>query len=279
MPRKVNLVTCTCIAFLTLCIAAFDRANALFPFAGGTCERPWQVVKEYPHDPTHFTQGLLITRGRMFESVGLYGRSAIHEIDLASGRALKSRTLPVEIFSEGLALAGDRLVQVTWREQTALVYDLDLRLVNSLAYFGEGWGLTTASLGDEERLILSDGTPWLRFLDPATLEEKGRVKVKESGEPVAFLNELEQVGNEVLANIWHSDRVVAIDLPTGQVMSQFDFSALRERLDWPSDEPPETDLNGLAFDARSGHLLVTGKFWPKLFEVKFAACGASLPDH
>ncbi|MGQ0701384.1 MAG: glutaminyl-peptide cyclotransferase [Panacagrimonas sp.] len=238
------------------------------------CVRPWRVVHEHPHDATHFTQGLLLTEGRMFESVGLYGRSSIHELAWPGLRVLRSYALPDAAFGEGLARTGNRLVQLTWREQIALVFDLDLKLLGTRVYQGEGWGLTTWRDDTGERLILSDGSAWLRVLNAETLVETNRIEVRDRGRPLPLLNELEFVRGEVLANVWHSDRVVAIDPADGKVRSSFDFSALRKRLSWPpGQQPVETDLNGLAYDERSGRLLVTGKLWPKLFEVETGDCG------
>lgn len=279
MARKVNPLTRMFRLLFTIFFAGCGQA-ASPPYldASAVCERPWRVMKEHPHDPTHFTQGLVLSQGRLFESIGQYGRSAVHELAWpGGGRSLRSRALPHEVFGEGMSKVGDRLIQLTWREQVAFVYDLDLRLLNTRPYRGEGWGLTTWRSEGGERLILSDGTPSLRILHAQTLEEKSRIDVRDRGQPLPLLNELEFVQGEILANIWHSDRVVAIDPGDGQVRSSFDFSALRLKLAWPAGlESGETDLNGLAYDESSGRLLVTGKLWPKLFEVDIGACGEDL---
>lgn len=236
------------------------------------CERSWSLVATHPHDTTHFTQGLVWVDGRLFESVGQYGRSAIHEIDLATGRPLRSHALSAEIFGEGLAYVGDRLVQLSWREQIAYLYDLSLTPRGTLRYEGEGWGLTTIE-GPE--LVLSDGTAWLRMLDPATLSERRRVMVKVGSEPVQRINELEFVRGEILANLWYSDEVAVIDPADGRLRGWFDFTPLREKLVWPSTpiaSTREAVLNGLAWDERRERLFVTGKYWPQLFEVEIAGC-------
>lgn len=275
LSRKVNLLTRMFRLLLAIFFAGCGQAAPLPVDAPAVCERPWRVVQEHPHDPTHFTQGLVLSDGRLFESIGLYGRSAVHEIQWpGGGSSLRSRTLPAQVFGEGISRVGDRLIQLTWREQIAFMYDLDLKLLNIRPYRGEGWGLTTWRNEVGERLILSDGTSSLRVLHPETLEEKSRIEVRDRGKLLPFLNELEFVRGEILANIWHSDRVVAIGPGDGHVRGSFDFSALRRRLAWPAGlEPGETDLNGLAYDERSGRLLVTGKLWPKLFELEIGDCG------
>jgi glutamine cyclotransferase len=238
------------------------------------CERQWSLKATYPHDSSHFTQGLTWVDGRLFESVGLYGRSGVHEIDLATGRALASRPLPPEIFGEGLTRVGDRLVQLSWREKTAYLYDLSLQPKGTLPYEGEGWGLTTLPEANGPLLVLSDGTPWLRMFDPTTFVERRRVMVQVGKEPVQRINELEWVSGEILANIWYSDEVAVIDPADGHLRGWFDFASLRDRLVWPAPRTADRDavLNGLAWDERRSRLLVTGKTWPQLFEVEIGGC-------
>ena len=211
----------------------------------------------------------------MYESTGRYGHSAIHEIELHTGHALRSRALPREFFGEGLALVGDKLVQITWREQRAFIFDLDLNPLGGLAYQGEGWGLTSLRRDGREVLVMSDGSHVLRLLDAHTLHELDRIEVQERGRPVTQLNELEVMDQEILANVWHQDRVLAIDPSNGKVRGWFDFSSLRSQLQWPgAGRPTETDLNGLAYDAKSRRLFVAGKHWPQTFVVEPGACEA-----
>lgn len=266
-------------AMLSVACTLWTPANARNPAENEACERQWQLLATHTHDPRHFTQGLVIFEGRMFESVGQYGRSGVHEVNLADGRVLRSHALPDNVFGEGLAKIGDRLVQLSWRENTAYFYDLSLQPKGSLPYPGEGWGLTTIVTPAGERLILSDGSPWLRVLHPTTLAEERRVMVQVRGQPLKLLNELENVRGEVLANIWHSDEVAVIDPSSGAVTGWFNFAPLRQRLTWPPPlHPAETDLNGLAWDERRSRLLVTGKYWPQLFEVQIGGCaGPSAP--
>lgn len=246
------------------------------PFeAARSCERTWQQIDDFPHDPSHFTQGLVMTEGRLYESTGLYGLSAIQEVSLDNGRRLRRRALPAKDFGEGLTRVGDRLIQLTWRRQHAWVYDLSLRVLGTLDYRGEGWGLTT--LGDHEahHLVMSNGSHRLQVLEAEGLKQVRSIEVRDGGRPVSRLNELEYVDGEVLANVWHSDTVVAIDPASGQVRGRYDFGALRRQLRWDTTPPPEADLNGIALDARSGHLLVTGKRWPRLFEIAPGPCRAA----
>lgn len=203
----------------------------------------------------------------------MYGESAIHEVELGSGRVLRTHRLPATAFGEGLARVGHHLLQLSWREQTAWRYDLDLKPLGTHRYTGEGWGLTTLPTPQGERLILSDGTPVLRVLHPDTLAEEARIPVTYQGRPLKWLNELEVVNGEILANVWHADEVAAIDPASGVVRALYNFSALRSRLVWPPGaRPQERDLNGLAWDADRRRLLVTGKRWPQVFEVEIGAC-------
>ncbi|MGH8515963.1 MAG: glutaminyl-peptide cyclotransferase [Panacagrimonas sp.] len=254
---------------------------ALAADATVACERQWSLVATYPHETSHFTQGLTWTDGRLFESVGQYGRSGVHEIDLATGRTQRSRALPAHVFGEGLTRIGDRLVQLSWREKTAYLYDLSLEPRGTLSFEGEGWGLTTLPGADGALLVLSDGTPWLRMLDPATLAERRRVMVRIGAEPVQRINELEWVRGEILANLWYSDEVAVIDPADGAVRGWFNFAELRARLRWPAPMKATRDavLNGLAWNERQGRLLVTGKNWPQLFEVEVGGCRAPPLPH
>lgn len=279
LPLKVNrslqLACALCAVLMTACAVAREEVAA----AEIVCERQWQLKQTHPHDSTDFTQGLVVVNGRLFESTGQYGRSSIHELERHSGRKLRSAPVTAQAFAEGLSYSGGRLVQLSWREETAWVYDLDLRLLATLRYPGEGWGLTTMQTPDGERLVLSDGTPWLQFLRPDTLAKTGRVMVRLRDQPVQRLNELEALRGEILANIWHSDQVAVIDPASGAVRGWFDFSPLRSRLVWPDGQrPAETDLNGLAWDERTQRLIVTGKYWPALFEVEIGGCKGAAKD-
>ena len=228
----------------------------------------YEVIRAYPHDPSAFTQGLVYTNGRLFESTGLNGQSTLREVELATGKVLRTKSLDQQYFGEGLALVGDRLVQLTWTSQVGFVYDRDtFKLLGTFRYTHEGWGL--AYNGSE--LALSDGTPTLRFLDPTTLTLTRQVQVLDGGNPVAKLNELEWVNGEVFANIWQTDWVVRIDPQTGVVTGRIDLSGLiteAERAEAQAAGRGIDVLNGIAYDAEGDRLFVTGKLWPKLFEIK-----------
>jgi glutaminyl-peptide cyclotransferase len=224
-----------------------------------------RVIAEYPHDPASFTQGLLVHDGALYESTGRYGVSKLRRLDPVTGEVTAERDLPARLFGEGLALAGDRLVQITWQEGVALLWNAaSFEPLGELSYRGEGWGLTF----DGERLVMSDGGPALVFRDPATFEETGRVDVTFEGEPVERLNELEWVDGAVWANIWGSETIVRIDPASGAVTGSADLSPLLGRL--PPEESEGIDvLNGIAWWPEHGTFLVTGKLWPRLFEVVF----------
>jgi glutamine cyclotransferase len=225
----------------------------------------YEVVAAWPHDRGAFTQGLVFRDGNFLESTGLNGQSSLREEDVRTGRILKRVEVPPQFFAEGLAVLGDRAFQLTWQSQKGFVYDVDtFRLEREFAYEGEGWGLTT----DGRALILSDGTSQIRYLDPATFRVLRTIEVTDAGKPVRRLNELEWVKGEIFANVWQTDEIVRIDPTTGSVRGVVDFSGLLA----PQDRERETDvLNGIAYDAASDRLFITGKRWPKIFEVRLKA--------
>ena len=222
----------------------------------------YEVVHTFPHDRDAFTQGLVYLNGDFLESTGLNGHSTLRRVELATGRVLKQVRVPSQYFAEGMTVLGGKIYQLTWQSHHGFVYDLaTFALENEFAYTGEGWGLTT----DGRALILSDGTDQLRFLDPATFAVIRTVSVTRDGQPLRLLNELELIRGEIYANIWQSNTVARIDPATGRVLGLIDFSGLLP----PADRSPTTDvLNGIAYDAATDRLFVTGKNWPKLFEVR-----------
>ncbi len=222
----------------------------------------YRVIHTYPHDPQAYTQGLLYEDGHLYESTGLNGQSSLRMDDLETGRVLQTSHVPDQYFAEGLASWGSTLIQLTWRSHIAFVYDrFSFRLLRTFHYDGEGWGLTQ----DGKDLILSDGTANLRFYDPRTFRLVRTIVVKDHGSPVTQLNELEYIRGEVYANVWHSDRVVRISPATGRVLGWIDLAGLLQ----PGEvADPEAVLNGIAYDAANNRLFVTGKLWPKLFEIK-----------
>jgi len=221
-----------------------------------------EIVRAYPHDPGAFTQGLLFLGGRLYESTGLEGRSTIREVRLEDGKVLRQVTVPPPYFGEGLAAWGDRLISLTWQHGRGFIYDrATFRKLGEWRYPGEGWGL--ASTGRE--FVMSDGTPVLRFLDPATLKETRRVTVTADGQRISRLNELEWVKGEIFANVWTTDRIARIDPATGQVKGWLDLSGVSRQV---GGRGTDGVLNGIAYDAKGDRLFVTGKNWPRLYEVR-----------
>jgi glutamine cyclotransferase len=221
-----------------------------------------QVLSVRPHDPQSFTQGLVWSRGKLYESAGMYGASSLREVDAATGAVRRRLDVPPGFFAEGLALVGDRLIQLTWREGSAFVYSVaSFERVAELRYEGEGWGLCF----DGRRLVMSDGSDRLTFRDPRTLAATGRVAVRLDGRPLPQLNELECVGREVYANVWQSDEIVRIDPESGRVTAVIAAGGLLA----PEERAKADVLNGIAYDAAKKTFLITGKLWPKLFEVRF----------
>ncbi len=220
----------------------------------------YDVIATYPHDPAAYTQGLVRTDSILFESTGLYGRSDIRRVDLRSGRVLASRPLPANRFGEGLALLNGRLYQLTWKEGVAYTYDAaTLAPRDSFTYRGEGWGLAT----DGTSLIMSDGSDSLRFIAPSTFSTEHVIHVKYNGAPMQLLNELEYVNNELLANVYQSNWVLRIDPATGNVRQTLDFADLYR------DRAASADvMNGIAVSPDGKQLLLTGKLWPRLFQVR-----------
>ena len=222
----------------------------------------YRVVRSFPHDPNAFTEGLFYLHGFLYESTGLEQQSTIRKVDLDSGQVVQTRDLAPQYFGEGIVAWGDRLIELTWRSHVGFIYDLaSFRPEGQFAYAGEGWALTR----DAHRLIMSDGTSALRFLDPVTLQETGRLDVTDDGRPVENLNELEWVKGQIYANVWQTDRIARIDPHTGHVVGWIDLSGLL-----PASEhvPGRTDvLNGIAYDADHDRLFVTGKLWPHLYQI------------
>lgn len=237
--------------------------TATFPAALAAPATPvygFKVVNTYPHDPGAFTQGLFFQGGFLYEGTGLRGRSSIRKVELETGKVVQGVELPPEVFGEGITQWGDRLIGITWQEQTAFVLDLKtFKLWRKFSYPGEGWGITH----NDKELVMSDGSAELRFLDPLTFKELRRVRVTADGRPVSQLNELEWVEGEVFANVWQTDRIARIDPKTGQVKAWIDLTGLL-----PGRYGTDDVLNGIAYDPQKKRLFVTGKLWPKLFEIQ-----------
>jgi glutamine cyclotransferase len=222
----------------------------------------YRVVRTFPHDRNAFTQGLVFEKGILYEGTGLHGSSEVRKLELESGRILMKNVLPPRYFGEGITVYKDRLIQLTWRSHTGIVYDKEsFKRLKIFHYPTEGWGLTHDGL----TLIMSNGTSKLYFLDMETFEITGSVFVRENGVPITELNELEYVKGEIYANVWRTDRIVRIAPGTGQVTGWIDLSGLLTEKDL---ESPVDVLNGIAHDRENDRLFVTGKWWPKLFEIE-----------
>lgn len=228
------------------------------------------VHQTYAHDPQAFTQGLLFFQGQLFESTGLYGSSTLRRVDLATGAVKQSISLAATEFGEGLAQVDDRLIQLTWKSGSAHVYDLtSFELRNSFDYSGEGWGLCY----DGQRLVMSDGSGSLFFRNPVTFEMTGSVAVTRDGASLRQLNELECVNGWVYANVWQTKHIVKIDPATGTVVATILVDGLLS-----SEEAANADvLNGIAYLPETSRFYITGKLWPKLFEVDFPESAGPVP--
>lgn len=223
----------------------------------------YRVVAAYPHDPNAYTQGLVFVDGVLYEGTGQEGESSLRRVDLYTGTVLQIHRLDYDQFGEGTVVMGDRIYQITWKDEVAFVYDREtFEVLQTFVYDGQGWGLTT----DGERLIMSDGSSRIVFRDPATFEVTGSIDVQDAGLPVSNLNELEYVDGEIWANVYTTDWIVRIDPATGDVTGWIDMSGLR-RTDDPRWETAEV-LNGIAWDPDTGRLFVTGKYWPEMFQIE-----------
>jgi glutaminyl-peptide cyclotransferase len=223
----------------------------------------YKVVHEYPHDPDAYTQGLIFLDGNLYEGTGRNGKSSIRMVELATGRVLQRYDLPTEYFGEGLTDWGSDLIELTWKSGKAFVYDrFSFSQRRTFTFQGEGWGLTH----DDKQLIMSDGSASLRFLDPRTFREAKRIQVTdENGKPVLNLNELEYVRGQIYANIWETDRIARISPATGTIIGWIDLAGIIDKSKLTDNDAV---LNGIAYDAKGDRLFVTGKLWPKLFEIR-----------
>lgn len=227
---------------------------------------PWSaavVVSSLPHDRTGFTQGLAFWRGRLFEGTGLRGESTIRELDPGSGRELRRAALDARYFGEGITILNGRLYQLTWQDHRCLVYDAaTFERLDELAYEGEGWGLSD----DGTSLITSDGSEWIRYRDPASFKVTRSLRVTLAGRPVQQLNELEYIHGEIWANVWYSHVILRISPADGRVVAVLDASKIVAST--PRSDDTDDVLNGIAFDASSGSLLITGKRWPVIYKIE-----------
>lgn len=269
IKSRIFFLMVTALLGLNCLIACSDRASFPAPGKGSppavsesASHYSYRVVRSYPHDDAAFTQGLVYEDGFLYEGTGLYGRSTLRKVNLESGEVIQIYRLPDRFFGEGVSIWRDKIIQLTWRSNVGFAYDKEsFELLGEFGYLTEGWGLTH----DGERLILSDGTSTLYFLDPDSLKEVGRLEVWDGNGPVSRINELEYVKGEVYANVWQTDSLARISPRTGQVTGWVDLSGLLS----DEDRDRQADvLNGIAYDAEGDRLFVTGKWWPRLFEIE-----------
>ncbi|MFB3924651.1 MAG: glutaminyl-peptide cyclotransferase [Syntrophales bacterium] len=256
-PRKFILAALAGAAILITQSTGYSGAGQKISTYG--C----RIVNVYPHDPAAFTQGLVFDNGFLYEGTGQYGESTVRKVELETGRVLLHQCLPDRHFGEGITIMGNRLIQLTWRSGTGFIYDKkSLKQTGVFQYGTEGWGITN----NGKHLIMSDGTSMLRFLDPRSFEIVRTIEVREGPQAVSQLNELEYIKGFIYANIWGSDRIAKISPKTGQVAAWIDLSGLRGSI---RSSPHAEVLNGIAYDSKHDRIFVTGKYWPKVFEIRF----------
>lgn len=257
MEKKafINRSLVLSIAFIFALLSFESHADAVRHYS-------FKIINIYPHDRTAFTQGLVYDGGYLYESTGLYGRSKINVIDPANDKTVRSINMDERYFGEGLAVMGDQLVQLTYRERLGFVYDKrTLEVTGQFKYPTEGWGITY----DGSHLIMSNGSPHLFYLDPVSYRRVRSLEVVENDVPVVNINELEFIDGLIFANIWRTDFIVQIEPETGRVVGKIDLGELSSRYE---DDKSVNVLNGIAYDKKGGRLFVTGKLWPEIFEVE-----------
>lgn len=228
--------------------------------ASGPRNYGYQIVNTFPHDPTAFTEGLEFRDGYLYESTGLNGKSSLRKVKLETGEVVQRFDIMPDYFGEGITVLPDKIIQLTYQTQTGFVYDRkDFKLERTFNYKGEGWGLTSGG----NVIYMSDGTSAIRVWDAATLAEKMRITVHDGETQISGVNELELVDGEIYANIWKTERIARISPVDGKVLGWINLAGILE------NRPPEADvMNGIAYDSVGKRLFVTGKYWPKLFEIK-----------
>jgi glutamine cyclotransferase len=260
IENQASRIALIALSSLLMIIGCSDSKNS-----EATKAYTYKVVRTYPHDPNAFTQGLVFDNGLLYEGTGLYGSSTLREVELETGRILQMHELPVEFFGEGITIYKDNIIQLTYKSNIGFVYDKDnFELLQSFNYTTEGWGITH----DGKRLIMSDGSSTLYFLDPETLEQIGSIRVLDNDMPIGGLNELEYVKGRIFANVWPTERIIIIEPQMGQVIGWVYMDGL---LNQQAFGQQIDVLNGIAYDAEGDRLFVTGKLWPRLFEIKLVA--------
>ncbi len=262
--NKIRIIFFT-TAFLFICLFLyiFFRDNGDIKNDSSYYRKyKYAVINEYPHDTNAFTQGLVYKEGFLYEVTGLKGESAIRKINLETGEVLQIRDIEDEYFGEGIAIYEDKLIQLTWKSGKGFVYDLEtFNLLDEFKYTTEGWGITSS----EDYFIMSDGTSALYFLDPSNYDVVRELEVYGENGTVDNLNELEYINGEIYSNVWMTDTIVIINPENGELTGKIDLSELTDRLDNKNDIDV---LNGIAYDVNNDRVFVTGKLWPKIFEIE-----------
>lgn len=262
-PKAVIAVLIAAVAAVTIYYYLTVRPESSSPAYDSIPVYTYRVVHTFSHDPEAFTQGLVYADGTFYEGTGLRGRSTLRQVDPETGEVMRFHKLPDDIFGEGIALHGGKIIQLTYTSNVGFVYDKhSFEVIGEFTYPTEGWGITS----DGNRLIMSDGTSTLHLLDPVTFEAAGRIDVTAGGRPVRGLNELEYIKGDVYANIWPTDRIARISLQTGEVTGWIRLSGL----EGPQDaSDPANVPNGIAYDAEDDRIFVTGKLWPRIYQIQF----------
>lgn len=265
LPGRLAAVLALALSLISFACQTGTVANLSNEKAAGQEPVPiygYEVIHVWPHDPGAFTQGLVFQEGKLLESTGQVGRSSFRRVELETGKVLQKVDVPEPYFAEGITLLKGKIYQLTWQHQLGFIYDAwTFEKIGKFDYQGEGWGLTN----DGQSLLLSDGTNRIRFLDPDNFQVRKTIAVLDGSMPIIEINELEYVQGEIYANIWHDDRIVRIDPQTGRVVGWIDLKGLLARGEVHDEEAV---LNGIAYDDTNGRLFVTGKLWPKLFEIR-----------
>jgi glutaminyl-peptide cyclotransferase len=261
MKKSYSVTTLLVATILFLSVSIIISLEKSNPATTTTQQYTFSVVKTYPHDQNAFTEGLFFADGYLYESTGLNGASTLRRVDLDSGQVLQEIALSDEFFGEGITLVNDTIIQLTWQSHIGFVYDKNsLAMLGNFSYPSEGWGLTF----DGKRLIMSNGSSSLLFLDPVTFRRVGQVQVRDGNASVSNLNELEYINGDVYANIFQEQKIAVINPETGQVKAWIDLSGLQGSAGFYG----ENVLNGISYDAKGNRLFVTGKDWAQLYEIK-----------
>jgi glutamine cyclotransferase len=262
-PRFALLALLAIVLLAAVVFAAQGSSDLVREGEGTIPLFGYEIINVYPHSSQAFTQGLVYDDGLLYEGTGLYGRSMLCRVELQTGRILKKTLLDGNLFGEGIALWKDRIIQLTWQSGLGLVYGKEnMTLIGNFSYQTEGWGITT----DGKSLIMSDGADVLHILDPESFAEKGRILVTTNGRPQEGLNELEYIKGQIYANIWPTNWIAIISPESGKVKGKINLQGILQESDLQGSKVDV--LNGIAYDAKDDRLFVTGKLWPRLFEIK-----------